>query len=1155
MTDIRKQAQQRRVEIGLPLDEPIPAEQVLQACQAATGYERSFHPSGHPLLAGAQAVLDMAMQAIYQDETRPPAEARADAAHEFAHVWLHQSSGHCAPTDLDPLGTQEPASGAWSKVDGYSPAQKREGEANLFAAELLLPGPLARRLFLEEDQSAQDIAEELGLPCGLVQRQLMDSVLLPPPPADDAPEEAASPPTPLDASQQAAAHAECGPLLLGAGPGTGKTKTLVGRCQYLTETRGVPPEKILALTFSRKAAGEMRERLAGAGVGTREAGPWVGTFHSFGLEILRRFGDRLGLSADVKLLDTLDCVTLLENHLDALDLDALDNLYNPAISLPGIVKQISRAKDELCPPARYAELCDEMARQAGRAVQDFFAKHAANPKPPVGERDAVEKAVMQAAKAGEVARAYAVYERLMAEHGFLDFADLIARAVSLLEEHADVRATLQGEYPHVLADEYQDVNRACARLVRLLAGDEAAGLWAVGDHRQSIYRFRGASPANVAAFQQDYPNGTRLELAVNYRSRTPIVELFGTAARGMEAPTLWHAHRGEDPNAPGPAVTLAAAPDEDGQADGIARAITELKAAGRDYRDQAILCRTHSQAESLAHKLSDRDVPVLYLGGLLDRPEVKDLLCLLSLFADGDGSGLVRVAAWPEYAVPRPDALALLERLRVEQTTLLELLGEAGLTDGLQRLGAHLAELETLENDPAALLRHYLFGQSHYLRHSDKNEPRPFVRMQRGMAVHHLLGLATGFDRRIVAPSGGDGPGNKVLEFLTHLRRLTACGEILRPAPPPEAEALDAVRILTAHAAKGLEYPVVFLPNLGAGQFPSQGRHDGIPTPPGLASGEGEEIGEEDCLFFVALSRARETLVISRSETKDSGKAVKPSSLLDLIRPWFEARGIEETVWPAGRPAVPAEDALMPPPDPLPTYSVSALETYLRCPRQYHYQYGLKVEGAFTPAAYPQFHACVRSVLTWQEDEGAAGRSPSAADMEARLEAVWADTGPVGHRHEAKYKAAALAMLRTARGMNTDGAMRLDPKTLRATLTHARVQMRPDVVRVRPDGTLVVARRLTGKPGSDDHTDKRLALFRRAAQETHPDRPLHLEIHYLADGKPLPIPPPEKPQQFKWEADRVAKYDGAARGIALGLFPANEGDECKTCGYGLICPL
>ena len=1202
MSDVRRHAQKRRIEIGLLLDEPTPGEQVLQACQAAIGFERCFLPPGHDLLAGAVAVLDVNTEAIYQDETRPPEEAQADAAHEFAHVWLHRDSGHCTGSDLDPLGGGEPTTGAWSKVDGYSPAQKRECEANLFASELLLPGPLARRLF-QEGRTAQAIAEELGLPCGLVQRQLMDSVLLPQLGEEAAEEVGQVEADPiLDAFQQEAAHVAQGPLLLGAGPGTGKTKTLVGRCRFLTQTLGVPAEKILALTFSRQAANEMRERLALSGIGTSGAGPWVGTFHAFGLDVLRRFGERLGLSGGFKLLDTLDAVTLLENHLPELDLDVLDNLYDPAISLGGIVKQISRAKDELCSPARYAELCVEMSVRAELAAQELAAKPVKKSGGrPKTETAPVEKALLQARKAAEVARAYAVYERLMAENGFLDFADLIYKAVQILEENADVQVQLQAEYPHVLADEYQDVNRACARLVRLVAGEEAAGLWAVGDHRQSIYRFRGASPANVAAFKRDYPNGQRLELGVNYRSRTPIVELFGVAARGMgptpagkpatppetggggvsgaeasgsTGPTssslrfgggtggageggLWHAHRGENLAAPCPAVTLAVAPDEDGQADGIARHVNAMKAAGLDYRDQVLLCRTNPQAAALAERLSERDVPVLYLGDLLDRAEVKDLLCLLSLFADGDGSGLLRVAAWPEYNVPRADVLALLERLPVEQATLLALLQGPGLQDGLARLGRHLAELETMENDPAALLRHYLFGLSGYLRDLYASEPKPFLQMQKGLAIHHLLGVAGGFDRRVVAPAGSEGAGNRVREFLSHLRRLTASGEVLRPAAPPEAESIDAVRIMTAHAAKGLEFPVVFVPNLGAGQFPARGRHDGIPTPLGLADQSGEDGDEEDCLFFVALSRARETLVLSRSETKDSDKAVKPSPLLELIQPWFDVRGIAETAWPAGRNAVPDDDVLAPIPDPLPTYSVSALETYLRCPRQYHYKHALKIEGTFSLAGYPQFHACVRSVLHWMEDEQALGRSPSESEIEARLASVWADSGPVGHRHEAKYLAAASQMLRTALGMRQEGEERLDPRTLHATLPYGRVQMRPDVVRIRPSegGALVVARRLTGKPGGDDHTNVRLALFRRAAQETHPDRPLRLHLHYLLDGSAPEIEAPTTPYKLKLEADRVAKYENAARGIALGLFPANEGDDCKTCGYGLICPL
>ena len=198
----------------------------------------------------------------------------------------------------------------------------------------------------------------------------------------------------------------------------------------------------------------------------------MGTFHSFGLEVLRRFGEKIGLTGDIKLLDTLDAVTLLENHLAELKLDVLDNLYNPAIHLGGILGQIGRAKDELCPPERYAELCAAMRAPADAAAAALHAQiqAAGSDRGLKGKLEEAAKRQEQAAKAAEVAHCYGVYERLLREGGYLDFGDLISRTVELLEGHPDVLAALQAEYPHVLADEYQDVNRACARLVRLLAG-------------------------------------------------------------------------------------------------------------------------------------------------------------------------------------------------------------------------------------------------------------------------------------------------------------------------------------------------------------------------------------------------------------------------------------------------------------------------------------------------------------------------------------------------------------------------------------------------------------------------------------------------------------------------------------------------------------
>lgn len=1151
MTEIRRQAQLRRREIGLELDQPASAASVVEACLAALGLERAFVGPSDPMLAGAIAVLDLKLSLITQDETRTLPEQSFDAAHEIAHVWLHRDSAHgtsCTPGDVSLGDTGETPGSALSKVDGYSPKQRREGEANGFAAELLLPGPLARVLFFDERLTSEAIAMQIGLPAALVQSQLAEALLLPPL-LDKVTEAnaASSAVVTLDASQSLAAEASQGPLLVGAGPGTGKTKTLVGRCQFLTQSLKVPAEKILALTFSRKAASEMKQRLVAGGVGTENAGPWVGTFHAFGLEVLRRFGEKLGLPPEIKLIDSLDAITLLENNLAELNLDVLDNLYNPAIHLGGVLRQIGRAKDELCSPKHYAELCHTMTVSAQADADALAAKPG---KILVREQDAVDKAVENAKKACEVARCYAVYERLLAENGCLDFGDLIRQTVTLLEKHPDVLAILRSEYPQVLADEYQDVNRACAYLVRLLAGETAAGLWAVGDHRQSIYQFQGASPANVAAFERDYPAGKRLELGVNYRSRQPIVETFGKAT-GAEDSGGWVAHRGHADDGAFPAVTLAVSPDEAGQAAGIAGAIEELRVSGWAYRDQAILCRTHSQAADLAAALAERDVPVLYLGALLERPEVKDLLCLLSLLADPAGSALVRVAAWPEYAVPPAEVRALLTQIRREETPLLEALSETGLHPGLAHLGGHLATLETMDADPAALLRHYLFGLSNYLRLMAAREPKPFKQVAQRMALHQLLGLAAGFEKRVIVPKSLSGPPGKVREFLSHLRRLSAAGASPRGILPPGAEALDAVRLLTAHAAKGLEFPVVFVPNLTAGQFPARGRHDGIPEPPGLAAPCGETLDEEACLFFVALSRAREHLILSRSERKNgSEKPSAPSPLLACLGP------LEETLWPAGSPeiAAPTDDPALPA-SPLPEYSQSALDTYLRCPRQYHYAQVLKLPGAFLGGGYPQFLSCVRSALNWQEDRKAAGETVTDSALWEKLETIWAESGPTGHLHEQKYLAAAKQMLGNAASLSAETEQKADTRTLKATLSNCRVVVRPDVLRVdSADGSLVVARRLTGKPGKDDHTDKRLALYRRAASETHPGKTLQISLHYLADGVRVPVAAPETKQQHGWEAGRLAKYEQAAAGIGRGHFPAEPGDECAKCAYHLLCP-
>ncbi|MEO1370045.1 MAG: UvrD-helicase domain-containing protein, partial [Acidobacteriota bacterium] len=356
----------------------------------------------------------------------------------------------------------------------YHARERSEAHANRFARELLLPAELARRLFLE-GRSASDLARGRGVPLDWARLQLAEALLLrgagggraepgaaPPRPAAAAPE--------LDPSQKEAAEHAGSPLLLIAGPGTGKTRTLVARIVHLVE-RGVDPGSILALTFSNKAAAEMAERLGqalGQGSGPRGDGVWTVTFHAFGLDLIRRHHDLLGRPAHLRTLDRADAVALLQARLPRSDPELAER-YGVR-GLVDALDAIARAKDERVGPERVAErLGDE--RGDHRDVGELYARYG---------------------------------EALRAVNG-VDFGDLIALSCELLETHPHVRASVRLRHRHVLVDEYQDTNRASRDLLRAIAG-RGERLWVVGDARQSIYRFRGASRDNLEAFADHFPS-------------------------------------------------------------------------------------------------------------------------------------------------------------------------------------------------------------------------------------------------------------------------------------------------------------------------------------------------------------------------------------------------------------------------------------------------------------------------------------------------------------------------------------------------------------------------------------------------------------------------------------------------------------------------
>ena len=426
---VRILARRRHDEACAAADGGKTASELLDAATAITGIARMPVPHDDPVLCGAEAVLDPSVSGIFYKKGVSADQAAFYQAHEFGHYFLDSATGACSGSDIDITMPEERIPLGIQRVEGYGPRERRECQANVFAREFLLPCSEARRLFSEEALSAASIATSLGIPIGLVHQQLAQALLVPEIKGSAKPSHKVPA---LDGSQKAAAEAESGPHLIEAGPGTGKTRTLIARIEWLLG-RGVDPSSMLVLTFSNKAAEELRERVA---VSAPDAAPaiWAGTFHAFGLEILRKFGDRLGLDPLVRLADPGDALLLLEERLPSLPLKYYLQLYEPAFALRDILGAISRAKDELIGPESYRKFGENMLAAAG------------------SDADGVERAE----KTIEVADVFAAYEHLLKERGVVDFADLIVKPVQLLQDEPEVGEALREQYKWILVDEYQD---------------------------------------------------------------------------------------------------------------------------------------------------------------------------------------------------------------------------------------------------------------------------------------------------------------------------------------------------------------------------------------------------------------------------------------------------------------------------------------------------------------------------------------------------------------------------------------------------------------------------------------------------------------------------------------------------------------------------
>lgn len=1080
---------------------------LLAAAEQASGVTVMVLPEGDALLDNTEASYDPDGPRILVSAALSPEDRAFHIAHEFGHHRMHHPKGDCQDDDVDPYAAAEPDSSAVGESDAYSPKQRREAQANVYGRELLLPRRRLRAVCLAQRLSADTVATELGLPLNLVQQQMADALLLP----EDRPPAPGGERPSLDDSQRLAAQAEPGPVQVRAGPGTGKTRTLVARAAWLISHKQADPASILALTYSNASADDLSRRLR-LELGAAAPAVWCSTFHAFGQELLRLYGDRLGLPSSPKLLDRADSLFLLESELQHLRLDYYFDLQEPLRGLKSVLNSISRAKDELCDPPTYH----------GRAQA-------------MPEGEAKDKAL-------EAAHIYTVYQNALETRGCVDFGDLIARSVELLKSHPDVAAEIRQTYRHILVDEYQDMNMASATLLKQLA-DPAFGPWVVGDVRQSIYRFRGASPLNMSRFAEAFPGADFKDLEVNYRSGGQIVSLFERYGRTMAAATFaskkeLSPKRGKNTGE----VAYRVATERESEAEGLAQEILARRAQPGSYSQHAILARTHGVLSTLAAHFQRAGVPALYFGDFFERPEVRDLLSLVSVAGERDGVGLFRVAQFPRYATPVPDILAMFRFRKEQDITMLAALKRANQVAlsaegraGLQRLADDLGGVD-FKTSPHSLFSSFLFGKPGAV-YGASLAGDDVATQQRQLAVYQLLTLAFGH-----RPPGNRDPKR---DFLEHIRRLEVLDEEkeLRRLPAA-ASGIDAVQLMTVHAAKGLEFPHVYIPSVSPSWFPPNARPDLCPLPPGIAADDVlmTTDAEEESLMFVALSRAKDRLTVSRANRYGGASRPNPSKLLKPLSAILSPGGEPTPQWTATGMADPSPVPQRAPDGVSTELAVTALEDYLSCPRRYYYGQALGLSRRLADTPYLQFHSVIRAGLDWLRGQSAR----SAADVAVHLDSSWSERGPVDHPATTHYRGAAQRMLVNAGAAMSGHALAAER---RLTIDGVTITARADHIQMAAGG-IVIQRMKAGRLAKSGETPKaRYALLQAMVRQEEGVTANFLHISLLDGSK----------KDATVAADKLTKaVDEAAEAlssIAAGRFdPKRNSRYCPTCPFFFICP-
>ncbi len=921
-------------------------------------------------------------------------------------------------------------------------------------------------------------------------------------------------PTTLTSPQRAAVLHQGSPLLIIAGPGSGKTEVIAWRVAHLVGAGLVKPENILATTFTNKAALELKDRIQSKLPGINVELMQVSTIHSFCADLLRRYPRQARLPGGFRILDETGQFLFVYSHRKDLGLDervkGLEDVFYGSV-----IDTFNRATEEQVKPEDLAAWCEENLSCCSNDETGLWQ-----------EREAI-------------ATAYFRYCRILEEENLLDFAFLQTFALRLLEGHPTVLDELRQKYPEILVDEYQDTNAAQEKLLKLLAG-EGQHLTVVGDDDQSIYRFRGATVRNILEFPQRYPGAKVVQLVHNFRSREQIVD------HSQQVITHNPARYGKDllpMRGPGSEVLLVYERTAGEEAVVVVDLLVRLHQAGQiaRYSDIAVLLRSvKSYAEPYVNALLSAGIPFQVIGdaSFFDRPEIAQLYDLLNFLGASK--------PWADVHVRHPLvglSLATCEALKAYKDSLMDVatpegLASIGIPPGEDQ--GRLLDLLELKQHVQAQKQETLLEVFYGLLAATGCAAR-FERQGNLEALSNL-----GIFSRLVAAWDEGGTSRNFYPFMEYLKLVRKRG--LDPFLPPVE---DSVRVMTIHQAKGLEFPVVVLGAAMDGRLPSMRRKDPYEIPIHLrASGEPEvsdpHLVDERKLFYVAATRARDLLIVGTADLVNKRGGGPSPFLVEMFGPDLRAAAawslekVKDIESRAGKTQ-----------EPRPRHSFSELAFYLQCPVRYKFAhvYGLEI-----PRLDPvQFGANVHRALEAIHERAMNGDVPSADEIPGIVEATWVHPRRIGDV-EAGYIRTAIQILQDYVREHADDLER----SARAetpfsfSLSDSVLLGKIDLVRKGPGGMMELVDFKTSKAALEEleHAEIQLSLYGLGVETSLGEPVSRLSAHFL--GKE------QKIVSWEWgEARRgitQEKLGGILDAISRGQFEPKL-SYCTRCReFQAICP-